>query len=176
MYVPPRGNLWIARDEITTAAGSVHLQRQSDRDDDVAVDRTVDYAGLEKAGFKVDMQSMDWQTLVTRRTKKDPPDKGADFPDAPAHTGILYGDLETTAIQAQRAQAGLEQIGHLAAAFQVLEQQANPFQVLQCLEVVEQVGVAAQPPAPQAPWQQQQQQRQIAAKIQFRACHQLESL
>ncbi|HEY3789262.1 MAG TPA: serine/threonine-protein kinase [Urbifossiella sp.] len=32
-----------------TAGGSVHLQRQSDRDDDVAVDRTVDYAGLEKA-------------------------------------------------------------------------------------------------------------------------------
>lgn len=28
---------------------SVHLQRQDDRDDDVAVDRTVDYAGLEKA-------------------------------------------------------------------------------------------------------------------------------
>lgn len=32
-----------------TQGGSVHLQRQSDRDDDVAVDRTVDYAGLEKA-------------------------------------------------------------------------------------------------------------------------------
>lgn len=28
---------------------SVHLQRQDDKDDDVAVDRTVDYAGLEKA-------------------------------------------------------------------------------------------------------------------------------
>lgn len=28
---------------------SVHLQRQDERDDDVAVDRTVDYAGLEKA-------------------------------------------------------------------------------------------------------------------------------
>jgi peptide/nickel transport system substrate-binding protein len=33
-------------------------------------------AQLEKAGFKVDMQSMDWQTLVARRVKKDPPDKG----------------------------------------------------------------------------------------------------
>ena len=33
-------------------------------------------AQLEAAGFKVDMQSMDWQTLVARRTKKDPPDKG----------------------------------------------------------------------------------------------------
>ncbi|HEX2890121.1 ABC transporter substrate-binding protein [Vineibacter terrae] len=31
---------------------------------------------LEKGGFKVDMQSMDWQTLASRRTKKDPADKG----------------------------------------------------------------------------------------------------
>ena len=31
---------------------------------------------LEQAGFKVDMQSMDWQTLVTRRTKKEPPAQG----------------------------------------------------------------------------------------------------
>jgi peptide/nickel transport system substrate-binding protein len=31
---------------------------------------------MERAGFKVDMQSMDWQTLVARRAKKDPPDKG----------------------------------------------------------------------------------------------------
>jgi len=27
---------------------------------------------LERGGFKVDMQSMDWQTLVARRAKKDP--------------------------------------------------------------------------------------------------------
>ena len=31
---------------------------------------------MEKAGFKVDMQSMDWQTLVARRTKKDAPAAG----------------------------------------------------------------------------------------------------
>jgi peptide/nickel transport system substrate-binding protein len=31
---------------------------------------------LEKAGFKVDMQSMDWQTLVARRNKKDPASAG----------------------------------------------------------------------------------------------------
>jgi peptide/nickel transport system substrate-binding protein len=31
---------------------------------------------LEKAGFTVDMQSMDWQTVVSRRTKKDPPGAG----------------------------------------------------------------------------------------------------
>ncbi|HMK81669.1 MAG TPA: ABC transporter substrate-binding protein [Xanthobacteraceae bacterium] len=31
---------------------------------------------MEKAGFKVDVQAMDWQTLVSRRTKKDPPAAG----------------------------------------------------------------------------------------------------
>ena len=31
---------------------------------------------MERAGLKVDMQSMDWQSLVNRRAKKDPPDKG----------------------------------------------------------------------------------------------------
>ncbi|BAT61300.1 dipeptide-binding protein DppE precursor [Variibacter gotjawalensis] len=31
---------------------------------------------LEKGGFKVDMQSMDWQTLLSRTTKKDPADAG----------------------------------------------------------------------------------------------------
>src|SRR5262245_19109132 len=31
---------------------------------------------MEKAGFKVDMQSMYWQTLVARRAKKDPPTAG----------------------------------------------------------------------------------------------------
>jgi peptide/nickel transport system substrate-binding protein len=31
---------------------------------------------LEKAGFKVDLQAMDWQTLVSRRAKKDPPAAG----------------------------------------------------------------------------------------------------
>ena len=31
---------------------------------------------LEKGGFTVDMQSMDWQTLVSRRSKKEPPAAG----------------------------------------------------------------------------------------------------
>lgn len=31
---------------------------------------------LEKAGFEVDMQDMDWQTLVSRRAKKDKPSEG----------------------------------------------------------------------------------------------------
>lgn len=31
---------------------------------------------MERAGFKVDMQSMDWQSVVARRAKKDPPNAG----------------------------------------------------------------------------------------------------
>jgi peptide/nickel transport system substrate-binding protein len=31
---------------------------------------------LRQAGFKVDVQAMDWQTLVGRRAKKDLPEKG----------------------------------------------------------------------------------------------------
>jgi len=31
---------------------------------------------MEKAGFKVDMQSMDWQSVVARRSKKDAPNAG----------------------------------------------------------------------------------------------------
>lgn len=33
-------------------------------------------AQLEAAGFRVDLQTMDWQTLVTRRNRKEPSDKG----------------------------------------------------------------------------------------------------
>ena len=33
-------------------------------------------AQLEKIGLKIDLQPMDWQTLVARRAKKDPLDKG----------------------------------------------------------------------------------------------------
>ena len=33
-------------------------------------------AQLEAAGFKVDLQTMDWQTLVARRTRKEPADRG----------------------------------------------------------------------------------------------------
>jgi peptide/nickel transport system substrate-binding protein len=31
---------------------------------------------MEKAGFKVDVVSSDWQTVVARRARKEPPDKG----------------------------------------------------------------------------------------------------
>ncbi|HZQ00773.1 MAG TPA: ABC transporter substrate-binding protein [Reyranella sp.] len=37
---------------------------------------TVAKPQLEAAGFKVDLQAMDWQTLVSRRNKRDPLDKG----------------------------------------------------------------------------------------------------
>lgn len=37
---------------------------------------TVAKAQLEKIGLKIDLQPMDWQTLVSRRAKKDAPDKG----------------------------------------------------------------------------------------------------
>jgi peptide/nickel transport system substrate-binding protein len=37
---------------------------------------TVAKPQLERAGFKVDLQPMDWQTLVARRTKKDPLNAG----------------------------------------------------------------------------------------------------
>jgi peptide/nickel transport system substrate-binding protein len=31
---------------------------------------------MERAGFKVDMRSMDWQSIVARRTRKEPPEAG----------------------------------------------------------------------------------------------------
>jgi len=31
---------------------------------------------LEKAGFKVDLQAMDWNSLVSRRAKREPPSQG----------------------------------------------------------------------------------------------------
>ncbi|UYN94385.1 MAG: ABC transporter substrate-binding protein [Enhydrobacter sp.] len=37
---------------------------------------TVGKAQLERAGLKIDLQAMDWQTLVSRRAKKDPPNAG----------------------------------------------------------------------------------------------------
>jgi len=43
-----------------------------------AIDKLPDVAAqlLRQAGFKVDLQAMDWNTLVGRRAKKDPVDKG----------------------------------------------------------------------------------------------------
>jgi len=53
----------------------VVLMKPTDLD---AIQKLPDVAAqlLRQAGFKVDLQAMDWQTLVGRRAKKDAPDKG----------------------------------------------------------------------------------------------------
>jgi len=59
-------------------------------------------AAMEKIGMKVEMYSMDWQTLVARRSRKDPADKGgwsasityvpgADAADPAAYTFVAAG-------------------------------------------------------------------------------------
>ena len=45
---------------------------------------------LRQAGFKVDVQAMDWQTLVARRAKREPPAKGGWNAFA---TWVVTGDL-----------------------------------------------------------------------------------
>jgi peptide/nickel transport system substrate-binding protein len=47
---------------------------------------------LEKGGFKVDVQSMDWQTQVTRRAKMDPVDKGGWNISMTAAAAVLLSD------------------------------------------------------------------------------------
>jgi peptide/nickel transport system substrate-binding protein len=47
---------------------------------------------LEKGGFKVDMQSMDWQTQVSRRAKKVPVDKGGWNISMTAASAVLLTD------------------------------------------------------------------------------------
>ena len=47
---------------------------------------------LEKGGFKVDVQSMDWQTQVARRAKKDPVDKGGWNISMTAAATVLLSD------------------------------------------------------------------------------------
>jgi peptide/nickel transport system substrate-binding protein len=42
----------------------------------IASNPVVIAAALRKAGFTVDLQSMDWMTLVTRRASMEPPSKG----------------------------------------------------------------------------------------------------
>ena len=47
---------------------------------------------LEKGGFKVDMQSMDWQTQVSRRAKKVPVDQGGWNVSMTAASAVLLTD------------------------------------------------------------------------------------
>ncbi len=64
------------------AAQGVGLRRHADRD--AAPDRSrlvqqfppVAKQQLERAGFKVDVLPMDWQTVISRRARKDPPAQG----------------------------------------------------------------------------------------------------
>jgi len=53
----------------------VVLMKPTDLD---AIGKLPDVAAqlMRQAGFKVDLQAMDWQTLVSRRAKKDPPSAG----------------------------------------------------------------------------------------------------
>ena len=73
-----RGNVGKARELLKEAGydGSpVVLMHQTDTANHNQL-ATVAKPQLEAAGFKVDLQSSDWQSVVARRVKKDPPDKG----------------------------------------------------------------------------------------------------
>ncbi len=73
-----RGNVAKAREllkEVGYDGAPVVLMHQTDTANHNQL-ATVAKPQLEAAGFKVDLQSMDWQTLVSRRSKKDPVDKG----------------------------------------------------------------------------------------------------
>ena len=78
---------------------------------------------LERGGFKVDMQSMDWQTLVSRRTKKDPVAQGGwNIAMTAASAVLLIDPVNNHYAEASgdRAQFGWpldEEIERLRAAF-----------------------------------------------------------
>ena len=78
---------------------------------------------LERGGFKVDMQSMDWQTLVARRTRKDPVAQGGwNVAITAASVVLLLDPVNNHYAEASgdRAQFGWpldEEIERLRAAF-----------------------------------------------------------
>ena len=78
---------------------------------------------LERGGFKVDMQSMDWQTLVARRTKKEPVAQGGwNIAMTAASVVLLLDPVNNHYAEASgdRAQFGWpldEEIEKLRAAF-----------------------------------------------------------
>jgi peptide/nickel transport system substrate-binding protein len=78
---------------------------------------------LERGGFKVDVQSMDWQTLVSRRTKKDPIAQGGwNIAMTAASVVLLLDPVNNHYAEASgdRAQFGWpldEEIEKLRAAF-----------------------------------------------------------
>ena len=78
---------------------------------------------LQRGGFKVDMQSMDWQTLVSRRAKKEPVAQGGWNIAMTAATAVLLVDPVNNhyaEASGDRAQFGWpldEEIEKLRAAF-----------------------------------------------------------
>jgi peptide/nickel transport system substrate-binding protein len=78
---------------------------------------------LEKGGFKVDVQSMDWQTQVSRRAKKEPVDKGGWNISMTAAATVLLSDPivnHYTEATGDRAQFGWpldEEVEKLRMAF-----------------------------------------------------------
>ena len=82
---------------------------------------------LERGGFKVDMQSMDWQTQVTRRAKKVPVDQGGWNISMTAASVVLLIDPivnHYTEASGDRAQFGWpldEEIEKLRMAFAARE-------------------------------------------------------
>jgi len=78
---------WDDKIESNFAKAKALLQEAGYADTPVVLMQSTDIASLsnlapvakslmEKAGLKVDLQAMDWQTLVARRAKKDPPNAG----------------------------------------------------------------------------------------------------
>src|SRR5260370_14114284 len=84
---------------------------------------------LERGGFKVDMQSMDWQTLVARRTKKDPVAHAGSTIPMTAPSSVLLPDpvnnhyAEASGRRAQVAWPPDQRVAQLRAAF---DRQSDP--------------------------------------------------
>jgi len=95
---------------------------------------------LERGGFKVDMQSMDWQTLVARRAKKDPIAQGGwNIAMTAASAVLLLDPVNNHYAEASgdRAQFGWpldEEIEKLRAAF---VRESDPKKQLEIAEKVQ---------------------------------------
>jgi peptide/nickel transport system substrate-binding protein len=95
---------------------------------------------LERGGFKVDMQSMDWQTLVARRTKKEPVAQGGwNIAMTAASVVLLLDPVNNHYAEASgdRAQFGWpldEEIEKLRAAF---VRESDPKKQLEIAEKVQ---------------------------------------
>ncbi|WIM14402.1 ABC transporter substrate-binding protein [Enhydrobacter sp.] len=95
---------------------------------------------LERGGFKVDMQSMDWQTLVARRAKKTAPSEGGWNIAMTAASAVLLADpivnhyTETTG---DRAQFGWPTDAEIEKLRQEFLHQTDPAKQRQIAEAVQ---------------------------------------